>query len=84
VIAVVNGASPMLLSLVIITPLWLARAGVALPLAPLDAAIATAFLVIFGLGVFLGRVGGTSWLASGVKTVLIALVTVALILLLDS
>ena len=84
VIALVNGASPVLLSLIIITPLWLARAGMALPLAPLDAAIATAFFVIFGLGVFLGRVGGTSWLVSGLKTALIALVTVALILLLDA
>jgi predicted membrane protein (TIGR00267 family) len=83
-IAAVNGASPVLLSLIIITPLWLARAGVPLPLQPLSAAIATAFLCIFGLGVFLGRVGGTSWLVSGVKTLVIALVTVGLILLLES
>jgi predicted membrane protein (TIGR00267 family) len=83
VIALVNGASPVLLSLLIIAPLWLARAGLTLPLAPLDAAIATAFVAIFGLGAFLGRVGGTSWLGSGLKTLLIALATVTLILLLD-
>ena len=35
-----------------------------------------------GLGVFLGRVGRTSWLWSGVKTLLIALATVGLVLLL--
>jgi predicted membrane protein (TIGR00267 family) len=80
-IAAVNGASPVLLSLIIITPLWLARAGIPLPLEPLPTAISTAFLCIFGLGVFLGRVGGTSWLLSGIKTLLIALVTVGLILL---
>jgi predicted membrane protein (TIGR00267 family) len=83
-IAAVNGASPVLLSLIIIAPLWLARAGVPLPLEPLSAAIATAFLCIFSLGVFLGRVGGTSLLASGVKTLLIALVTVGLILIIDT
>jgi hypothetical protein len=39
-------------------------------------------LCIFGLGVFLGRVGGTSWLWSGTKTLLVALVTILIILLL--
>ncbi len=81
-IALVNGAAPLLMALIIITPLWLARAGVTLPLAPLPASIGTAFVCIFGLGVFLGRVGGTSWLLSGIKTVIIALVTVLIILLL--
>lgn len=83
IIALANGAAPLLLSLAIIAPLWLARAGVPLPLPPLQAAIAVAFLCIFGLGAFLGRVGGTSWLWSGAKTVLIALITVALIRLLE-
>ncbi len=84
VIAGVNGAAPLLMAAIIITPLWLARAGVALPLDPLTSAIATAFVCIFGLGAFLGRVGRTSWLWSGVKTALIALGTVGLILLLES
>jgi predicted membrane protein (TIGR00267 family) len=82
-IALVNGIAPLSISLIIITPLWLARAGVALPLAPLPAAIATAFLCIFGLGVFLGRVGSTSWLWSGIKSLLIAGATVLIILLLN-
>lgn len=81
-VALINGASPVLLCLIIIAPLWLARAGVPLPLAPLPTAIATAFVCIFGLGVFLGRVGGTSWLRSGIKTLAIALVTVLIIMLL--
>jgi predicted membrane protein (TIGR00267 family) len=82
-IALANGAAPLVLSLAIIAPLWLARAGVPLPLPPLHAAIVVAFLCIFGLGAFLGRVGGTSWLWSGAKTLVIALVTVALIRLLE-
>lgn len=81
-IALVNGIAPLLMSLIIITPLWLAHAGMALPLAPLPTSIATALLCIFGLGVFLGRVGGTSWLWSGIKTLLVALVTILIILLL--
>jgi predicted membrane protein (TIGR00267 family) len=81
-IAFVNGVAPLLMSLIIITPLWLAHAGMALPLAPLPTSIATALLCIFGLGVFLGRVGGTSWLWSGIKTLLVALVTMLIILLL--
>jgi predicted membrane protein (TIGR00267 family) len=83
-VALVNGASPVLLSLIVIAPLWLAHAGFVLPPAPVDAAIATAFLCIFGLGVFLGRVGGTSWIKSGFKTLSIGLATVGLILLLDA
>jgi predicted membrane protein (TIGR00267 family) len=80
-IALVNGAAPLLISVLIIAPLWLAAAGFALPLEPVPAAIATAFACIFGLGLFLGRIGGTSALWSGIKTVLIALVTMGLILL---
>jgi predicted membrane protein (TIGR00267 family) len=79
----VNGAAPVSMSLLIITPLWLARAGVDLPLPPVLCAMATALLCIFGLGVFLGRVAGTSWLWSGIKAVLIALFTIALISLFE-
>lgn len=81
-VALVNGAAPVLVSLLIITPLWLAKFDLALPLAPLSSAIATAFLCIFGLGVFLGKVAGTSWLWSGAKTLLIALATMLLIMML--
>lgn len=83
-IALVNGLAPLLASAIIMTPLWLDRAGVALPAKPLPAAIATAFACIFGLGVFLGRIGETSPVWSGIKTLLIALMTMALILLLGS
>ena len=78
-VALVNGAAPLCISLLILLPLWLARAGLPLPLEPLAMAIATALGCIFGLGLFLGRVGGTSPLGSGVKAVLIALVTIGLV-----
>ena len=80
-IALVNGAAPLLISLLILLPLWLAIAGIALPLSPLHAAIAVALLLVFLLGVLLGRVAGISWLRSGVQTLLVALVTAVLIYL---
>ena len=80
-IALVNGAAPLLISLLIILPLWLAITGVTLPAPPLYAAIAVALILIFLLGVLLGRIAGISWLRSGVQTLLVALVTVALIYL---
>ncbi|MDF1528522.1 MAG: hypothetical protein P1R74_05275 [Sedimenticola sp.] len=82
-IAIVNGAAPLLMSLIIISPLALAQRGIDLAINPLLMAIAAAFACIFGLGAFLGNIGGTSWWLSGIKTVAIALTTVALILLIE-
>jgi predicted membrane protein (TIGR00267 family) len=80
-VALVNGIAPLLIALIIIVPLWLARGGMVLPLAPLPAAMAVALVIIFLLGVFLGRVGGTFWLWSGLQSLTVALVTVGLIYL---
>lgn len=80
-VALVNGIAPLLIALIIIVPLWLARSGMVLPLAPLPAAMAVALVIIFLLGVFLGRVGGTFWLWSGLQSLAVALVTVMLIYL---
>ncbi|KAA1192006.1 hypothetical protein F0M18_10830 [Pseudohalioglobus sediminis] len=78
-VAAVNGGSPLLISLVIITPLWLAQAGVVLPLPPLLLAVAIAAVLIFVLGVLLGRIAEVSWVRSGLRTLLVAGITVALI-----
>lgn len=80
-IALVNGAAPLLLSLCIIFPLWLAHRGLPLPVAPLHAAILVALGLVFLLGVFLGRISGESWLLSGLQTLLVALLTAGLIYL---
>ena len=78
-IALVNGSAPLIISLLILIPLWLSNAGIPLPLPPLYAAIIIALLLVFLLGVFLGRIAGISWLRSGIQTLLIAIVTAALI-----
>lgn len=80
-IALVNGLAPLIISLLILSPLWLALAGVALPVPPLYAAIFVALLLIFLLGVFLGRISGVTWLRSGIQTLLVAVMTAALIYL---
>lgn len=81
-IALVNGSAPLIISILILIPLWLSNAGIALPLSPLYMAILVALTLIFLLGVFLGQIAGIQWLRSGIQTLLVAMVTVALIYLL--
>jgi predicted membrane protein (TIGR00267 family) len=83
-IAAVNGLAPLLIALVIICPLWLAHAGLKLPLPPLETSITLAFAVLFLLGAFLGTVSGRFWLWSGVRTLFIALLTAGVILLVEN
>jgi predicted membrane protein (TIGR00267 family) len=80
-IALVNGLAPLGISLLILVPLFLHQAGFSLPLPPLYAAIAVAMLLIFLLGVFIGRISGISWLRSGIQTLLVAIATTVLIYL---
>ncbi len=78
-IALVNGSAPLAISILIITPLWLANTGVTLFMSPLYLASITALCLVFLLGVFLGRVSRISWLWSGIRTLLVALITILLI-----
>jgi VIT1/CCC1 family predicted Fe2+/Mn2+ transporter len=80
-IALVNGFAPLAISLLILIPLMAANAGFVLPVPPLYAAVAIALLLIFLLGVFLGSIAGVSWLRSGIQTLLVAILTAALIYL---
>ena len=81
-VALVNGGAPLLLSLLIALPLWLAWQGFTLPLSPFDAAILIAFAEIFLLGAFLGRLSGVAWYWMGLRTLAIAAITAWIILLL--
>ena len=80
-IALVNGSAPLLISLLILLPLLLAHAGIGLPFSPLYGSVATAFGLLFLLGVFLGHFSGISYLRSGLQTLSIALITATLIYL---
>jgi len=81
-VALTNGSAPFLIGMVIIIPLWLAHNGLSMPVDPLLAAMGTALVVIFSLGVFLGRIGGVFWLWSGLQALAIAMATLGLIHLL--
>ena len=79
-VAIVNGLAPLSMSLIIILPLFLAQTGIRLPWPPLEAATAVAFLTLFLLGAFLGKISGRFWLWSSLRTLVIALITAAIIL----
>ncbi|MFQ3219085.1 MAG: putative membrane protein (TIGR00267 family) [Paraglaciecola sp.] len=78
-VAVVNGLAPLLISLLILMPLWLAQAGFIWSISPLLLAMVVALLVIFLLGIFLAGIAGRPWWVSGLQTLLVALVTISLI-----
>ncbi len=81
-VALVNGIAPLIISLIIILPLWLAQKGMVLLLSPMTTAMLVAMLIVFLLGVFLGRIGGTFWLWRGLQSLAVASVTAGLIYLL--
>jgi len=78
-VALVNGLSPLLIALLIITPLWLAQAGITLPLSPFVVAIIVAMTVIFLLGVMLGTVSKEFWLWTALRTLAIGGLTLLVI-----
>jgi predicted membrane protein (TIGR00267 family) len=79
-VALVNGLAPLLLSLVILLPLFFAEQLHALPSSPFINSIIVALICIFSLGVYLGKISKNFWLWSGLRTLIIAIVTVAIIL----
>ena len=82
-IAITNGFSPLILSLIIIIPMFLTLFGYQTPIDPYEFSIGIAFFLIFLLGVFLGSVSGTFWVLSGLQTLFIAVITTVLIYLIS-
>lgn len=82
VIAIVNGISPLLFSVIILIPLWLARYEISLPISPFILSLLIAVILIFFVGIFLGKISETHWLPSGLKAILVAMITTGLIFLL--
>ena len=78
-IAIVNGMAPLAISLVILLPLWIAPSVDPFSTHPLESAFVMALIIIFFLGVYLGQVSQTFWLWAGLRTLLIAAATTALI-----
>ncbi len=82
-VGAVNGLSPLFISLLIILPVQLHVWGVHLLWSPLLTAMVTGLILMFSLGVFLGRVGGGHWIISGLKALVVGLTTLAIIWLLE-
>jgi predicted membrane protein (TIGR00267 family) len=80
-VAFVNGFSPLLLSLVILLPLFFAEQVQIMSVSPFISAIVIALICIFFLGILLGKISQTFWLWSGLRTLIIAIVTVLIIVL---
>jgi len=83
VVALVNGLSPFAISLLIVSPIWLASVAIDLPIPPLQLSILVALVVLFMLGIYLGRISGVYWLWAGIRALAIALVTGAIIVFLN-
>ncbi|MFT6268797.1 MAG: putative membrane protein (TIGR00267 family) [Alphaproteobacteria bacterium] len=79
VVALVNGFAPLVISALIMLPLWLSEAGVLWVSAPLWSSLCIAGLLLFALGVVLSNVAGTLWYISGLKTLAIGCSTATLI-----
>jgi len=79
VIGLINGLAPLVISLIIILSLWITHTSALQLITPLESALLTAFVMIFLLGIFLGRISGTFWLWAGMRTLLIAVATATLI-----
>ena len=79
IVALVNGLSPLIISLIILLPLWLSQLGMHLPVSPYLAAILVALTATFLLGLFLGSISKTHWLWAGVRTLTIAILTISVI-----
>jgi len=78
-IALINGLAPFLIALIIITPLVIGNLHPQILPKPLETAALLAFLITFLLGIFLGRISGRFWLWSGMRTLIIAIITSAMI-----
>ena len=79
-VAAVNGFAPFVFALLIIAPLWFAHHSLLASVNPLVASILVALTIIFLLGVFLGQISGLFWLWSGVRTLLVAILTMLVIM----
>lgn len=82
-IAGVSGLSPLLISVLITLPLWLASQQIPLPVDPMSVSIGMAVVMIFLLGTYLGKIEYGFWLWSGIRAVLIAVISSALIIALE-
>jgi predicted membrane protein (TIGR00267 family) len=82
VVALVDGLSPFVASLIVLTPLFIASL-IGNVLVSYALSMAVALIGLFGLGMFLGRISGRSLVGYGLRTLVAGLLAIALSLLLE-
>ncbi|MFH0835999.1 MAG: VIT1/CCC1 transporter family protein, partial [Candidatus Micrarchaeota archaeon] len=69
-VAFVDGGAPLLTALVIVSPFFLANAGLLVVETAFAAAFVLAGLALFGLGAFLGKISNENKISYGIKMLL--------------
>lgn len=80
-VALVNGLSPLLISLFIMSPLWFSLLGFQLPGNLFLWPIGLSGFSIFLLGIYLSTISQSHWFMSGIKALCIAIATLLVIYL---
>lgn len=78
-VALVNGLSPLMISMFVMLPLWLALVGIQLPGNVFLWCILISIAAIFVLGIYLSTISQQHWMLSGFKSLVIAGVTLLVI-----
>lgn len=77
VVAVVDGISPFLAALIVLSPFFSAGLFPSIDIVYF-LAIGLSLVTLFGLGLFLGRVSQGNWLVYGLKTILAGLISIGI------
>ena len=83
IVALVDGISPFLTALIILIPFFFASLFPSLQTVYFTS-LTVALVVLFLLGVFLGRVSGKSWIGFGIRTVLAGIFSILIAFLLGT
>lgn len=79
-VAFVNGVAPLMVAMIIMSPVWLSLVGLFVVPHPVEMSIGLALLLLFSLGAYAGKIGGTSILKTGLRTLFIG-IAISLIVL---
>ena len=83
IVALVDGISPFMTAVIILIPFFFASLFPSLQTVYFTS-LTVALIVLFLLGVFLGRVSGKSWIGFGIRTVLAGIFSILIAFLLGS
>ena len=83
IVAVVDGVSPFLTAVIILIPFFFASLFPSLQTVYFTS-LTVALVVLFLMGVFLGRVSGKSWIGFGIRTVLAGIFSILIAFLLGT